>query len=83
MTMAQACKRRYDMLRARACCVQCTKALPRGWDLVRCPKCHGKDQQGQSRASENRKRLAARVATLETEVAALRALVLPLERRGL
>jgi len=44
VTVAQLCKRRYDMLKRQGRCVQCTDKLPDGWGPVRCPR-HNEDQK--------------------------------------
>jgi hypothetical protein len=73
--MAQACKRRYDMLRDTGRCVSCTRTLPDGWDRVKCRACGQKEGIAAKERRQDRAALAARVTSLEAEIAELRATI--------
>jgi len=73
MTMAQACKRRYDIMRQTDRCVTCCRRNPDG--KARCKRCRDEDAARARERSAERRMLAARVASLEAEVSELRLLL--------
>ena len=70
-TVAESCKVRYDLLRIKRRCVECTKRLPKDWTKARCPTHHYKQLAKDQERRDDRRQLAARVTALEAEVARL------------
>lgn len=71
MTMAESCKLRYDLLRIKRRCVECTKRLPKDWNKVRCPKHHGTQLAYHRKWRKEKSELAERVKALEVAVSGL------------
>jgi len=71
--MAESCKLRYDLLRIKRRCVECSERLPRNWTKVRCPKCHNAQLAYHRKWRKDKNTLAERVAALEAKVAELTA----------